>query len=220
MVSSGLARPVLFRLGGGDPEAAHEWTLRRLAALSRRPARAGAAAAPVRGQRAGDGVRGRVPQPGGAGRRDGQGRRRRCRPGRRWGSGSSRSARSPRTPQPGNDRPRLFRLPASEAIDQPDGLQQRRARPRWPPGWPRSARCAVPLGISLGKSKVTPLEEAVEDYLASYRALREYGDYFAVNVSSPNTPGLRTLQDRDAPGRAAGRAGRGEAGAGEDRART
>ena len=64
------------------------------------------------------------------------------------------------------------------------------APPRSPPGWRRCrARSAVPLGISLGKSKVTPLDEAVEDYLASYRALREHGDYFAVNVSSPNTPG-------------------------------
>lgn len=55
----------------------------------------------------------------------------------------------------------------------------------------------VPLGISLGKSKVTALEDAVEDYRASYRALRGHGDYFAVNVSSPNTPGLRALQDRE-----------------------
>jgi dihydroorotate dehydrogenase len=55
---------------------------------------------------------------------------------------------------------------------------------------------SVPLGISLGKSRVTLLEEAVADYLASFRVLYPYGDYFAVNVSSPNTPGLRSLQDR------------------------
>jgi dihydroorotate dehydrogenase len=52
-----------------------------------------------------------------------------------------------------------------------------------------------PLGISIGKSKVTPLEDAVEDYVTSLRRLYRYGDYFAVNVSSPNTPGLRSLQD-------------------------
>jgi dihydroorotate dehydrogenase len=52
-----------------------------------------------------------------------------------------------------------------------------------------------PLGISLGKSKVTPLESAVEDYVTSLQRLYRYGDYFAVNVSSPNTPGLRSLQD-------------------------
>jgi dihydroorotate dehydrogenase len=57
-------------------------------------------------------------------------------------------------------------------------------------------RLPVPLGISLGKSKRTPLADAVDDYAASFRALRRHGDYFAVNVSSPNTPGLRELQDR------------------------
>ena len=69
----------------------------------------------------------------------------------------------------------------------------------------------VPLGISLGKSKVTPLADAVGDYLESLRALYPYGDYFAINVSSPNTPGLRSLQDRGqldpaARGAAGGRA--------------
>jgi dihydroorotate dehydrogenase len=54
----------------------------------------------------------------------------------------------------------------------------------------------VPLGISLGKSKVTPVDDAVGDYLTSLRAVYPYADYIAVNVSSPNTPGLRSLQDR------------------------
>jgi dihydroorotate dehydrogenase len=52
-----------------------------------------------------------------------------------------------------------------------------------------------PLGINLGKSKVTPLDEAAADYLGSFRLLKNLGDYFVVNVSSPNTPGLRSLQD-------------------------
>jgi dihydroorotate dehydrogenase len=55
----------------------------------------------------------------------------------------------------------------------------------------------VPIGASIGKSKVTPLESAVEDYRRSLEVLYPYADYFAVNVSSPNTPGLRSLQDRD-----------------------
>ena len=55
----------------------------------------------------------------------------------------------------------------------------------------------MPLGISIGKSKVTPLAEAAEDYLGSLRLLAPYADYVAVNVSSPNTPGLRALQDAD-----------------------
>jgi len=54
---------------------------------------------------------------------------------------------------------------------------------------------SIPLGINLGKSKVTPLEDAAADYLGSFRLLKDWGDYFVVNVSSPNTPGLRSLQD-------------------------
>lgn len=53
----------------------------------------------------------------------------------------------------------------------------------------------IPIGINLGKSKVTPLAEAADDYRSSFGLLRELGDYFVVNVSSPNTPGLRSLQD-------------------------
>lgn len=53
---------------------------------------------------------------------------------------------------------------------------------------------SFPLGINLGKSKVTPLEEAAADYLGSFKQLKDWGDYFVVNVSSPNTPGLRSLQ--------------------------
>ncbi|HEX6682876.1 MAG TPA: quinone-dependent dihydroorotate dehydrogenase [Candidatus Limnocylindrales bacterium] len=96
--------------------------------------------------------------------------------------------------QPGNERPRLFRQPQREAIVNRMGfnnlgaaaLAQRLS----------SFKKDVPLGISLGKSKVTPLDEAVEDYRRSFEALRDFGDYFAVNVSSPNTPGLRELQER------------------------
>src|SRR5690606_16135103 len=90
--------------------------------------------------------------------------------------------------QPGNPRPRLFRLPADEAVINRMGFNNAgaaaladRLRALPPLG--------VPLGISLGKSKITPLDEAVEDYLASLRLLRAHADYVAVNVSSPNTPG-------------------------------
>ncbi|HEU4909034.1 MAG TPA: dihydroorotate dehydrogenase (quinone), partial [Propionibacteriaceae bacterium] len=54
-----------------------------------------------------------------------------------------------------------------------------------------------PIGISIGKTKAVPLADATEDYLTSLRALVPYADYLAINVSSPNTPGLRSLQDRD-----------------------
>jgi dihydroorotate dehydrogenase len=98
-------------------------------------------------------------------------------------------------PQPGNDRPRMFRLTDSSAVINRMGFNNAGAGAL-------AARLAnagplpVPLGISLGKSKVTPLESAVDDYVDSLRALYPYGDYFAINVSSPNTPGLRSLQDR------------------------
>ncbi|MCE7007534.1 quinone-dependent dihydroorotate dehydrogenase [Kibdelosporangium philippinense] len=99
--------------------------------------------------------------------------------------------------QPGNPKPRLFRLVDSEAVinrmgfnnSGADALASRLLDGRKP---------KVPLGISIGKSKVVPVEQAVEDYRQSLRTLYSYGDYFAVNVSSPNTPGLRGLQDRTA----------------------
>ncbi|HEU0025862.1 MAG TPA: quinone-dependent dihydroorotate dehydrogenase, partial [Ktedonobacterales bacterium] len=98
--------------------------------------------------------------------------------------------------QPGNPRPRLFRVPSDQALinrmgfnnDGAEAIARRLSRQPKPP---------VPLGISLGKSKVTPLEDAVGDYLASLDRLYPWADYFAVNVSSPNTPGLRALQERD-----------------------
>jgi dihydroorotate dehydrogenase len=98
--------------------------------------------------------------------------------------------------QPGNPRPRLYRLPASGALINRMGFNNAgalalAARLR------KVGRLPVPLGVSIGKSKITPIGEAVGDYRRSLRALYPYGDYFAVNVSSPNTPGLRGLQDRN-----------------------
>lgn len=100
--------------------------------------------------------------------------------------------------QPGNPQPRLFRLMADEAAlnrmgfnnDGAEALAQR-LRSRAASGW------GLPLGINLGKSKVTPLEEAAADYAGSFRQLKDCGDYFVVNVSSPNTPGLRSLQSTE-----------------------
>jgi dihydroorotate dehydrogenase len=100
-------------------------------------------------------------------------------------------------PQPGNPRPRIFRLPAQQGLINRMGfpnvgaeevarrLEKIRADGRWP---------SIPVGLNLGKNKDTPLAEAGRDYLLCFRATRQLGDYFVVNVSSPNTPGLRELQ--------------------------
>ncbi len=98
--------------------------------------------------------------------------------------------------QPGNPQPRLFRLPADRAALNRMGFNNQgaaalanRLTKLWPEGdYP------VPIGINLGKSKITPLEKAAEDYLQSFECLKNQGSYFVVNVSSPNTPGLRSLQ--------------------------
>lgn len=99
--------------------------------------------------------------------------------------------------QPGNPKPRLFRLIADRALINRMGFNndgaavvaKRLARLR-------SGTGKLPvIGVNIGKSKITPVEEAAEDYRASARLLAPVADYLAVNVSSPNTPGLRSLQD-------------------------
>lgn len=103
--------------------------------------------------------------------------------------------------QPGNPQPRMFRMVSDEALVNRMGfnnpgaellaqrLERWRARGRWP---------SHPVGINLGKSKITPLEDAASDYAGSFRRLRGLADFFVVNVSSPNTPNLRQLQDKSA----------------------
>jgi len=101
-------------------------------------------------------------------------------------------------PQPGNPRPRLFRLPQDFAVLNRMGFNNHGATvmaQRLAEENHSHTLRPIPLGINLGKSKITPLEAAAADYLGSFRALKAWGDYFVVNVSSPNTPGLRSLQD-------------------------
>ena len=99
--------------------------------------------------------------------------------------------------QPGNPRPRLFRLPLDKAALNRMGFNNcgAKALAARLAGTVTIATRPIPIGINLGKSKVTPLDEAAADYLGSFRLLKDWGDYFVVNVSSPNTPGLRSLQD-------------------------
>lgn len=97
--------------------------------------------------------------------------------------------------QPGNPKPRLFRLKPERALINRLGFNNH--------GADAMARqlegkdVGIPVGVNIGKSKVTPLEEAHEDYAYSYKLLKAFADYVVVNVSSPNTPGLRELQDKD-----------------------
>ena len=107
-------------------------------------------------------------------------------------------------PQPGNPKPRLFRYPHQQALINRFGfnnegceavatrLEGLHASGRWP---------SIPVGINIGKSKVTAAEDAHLDYLASFKRLRGLEDYFVINVSSPNTPGLRDLQSTESLGK-------------------
>ena len=100
--------------------------------------------------------------------------------------------------QPGNPEPRIFRLPKQRALinrlgfnnDGADAIAERLRKLRGSRRWP-----IVPVGINIGKSRATPLEKAADDYLYSFRLLRDFADYITLNVSSPNTPELRDLQE-------------------------
>jgi dihydroorotate dehydrogenase len=196
----GVLRPLLFRAYDGDAERIHEETLAAVARVGRsRPARAAIAALCAR-HRAPATVAG-IQFPGMVGLaagmdKDGVGTK-------SWGSlgfGYVELGTVTAQPQSGNDKPRLFRLPGSRAIINRMGFNNRGA----PVLADRLAAIGVsrgnlavgiPIGISIGKTKSVPLAEAGDDYLASLRAVARYADYVAINVSSPNTPGLRSLQD-------------------------
>ncbi len=103
-------------------------------------------------------------------------------------------------PQPGNPKPRLFRLPADQALLNRLGFNnlgaehaaKRLAHLR------AKGRVGIPVGVNIGKSKVTPVDAAAADYAFSFERCADVADYIVVNVSSPNTPGLRDLQNIDA----------------------
>ncbi len=107
-------------------------------------------------------------------------------------------------PQPGNPKPRLFRFPDHEALinrlgfnnEGVEAVASRLEGLRSSGNWP-----GIPVGLNIGKSKVTPAGAAHLDYLASFKRLKGLEDYFVINVSSPNTPGLRDLQSTEALGR-------------------
>ena len=191
----GLARPALFRLGGGDAETAHHATLQQLARIGERPAALRALGRLLRVDTtpvsvAGIGFPGRVGLAAGMDK-DGLALK-------AWGAlgfGHVELGTVTAQAQPGNDAPRLFRLARSEAVINRMGFNNAGAaaladRLR------RTGPVGIPVGVSIGKTKVTPVADATGDYLASLRLLDGLADYVAVNVSSPNTPGLRSLQDK------------------------
>jgi dihydroorotate dehydrogenase len=196
----GVLRPLLFRAYGGDAERIHEQTLATVARIGRnRPTLAALAALCARHR--GPATVAGIQFPGIVGLaagmdKDGVGIK-------TWGSlgfGYVELGTVTAQAQPGNDKPRLFRLPESHAIINRMGfnnlgapaLADRLAAAGVSRG---NLAVGVPIGISIGKTKKVPLADAVKDYLASLRSVAQYADYLAINVSSPNTPGLRSLQD-------------------------
>lgn len=100
-------------------------------------------------------------------------------------------------PQPGNDKPRMFRLVNDEALINRMGFNNQGADVAAGRLKHLKEKNGVIIGGNIGKNKVTPNEEAVNDYIYCFNSLFDYVDYFVVNVSSPNTPGLRDLQEKE-----------------------
>ncbi len=186
MVYRSLVRPILFRL---PPETAHEFALHSLSLLpAKLLARRKSTLNPITrfglsfpnpvGLAAGFDKNGIALQPLAA-----------------LGFGFIEAGTVTYHPQPGNARPRLFRLSADQALINRAGFNNDGAA-----AFARRVEQQRPdcvLGVSIGKSKITPLEKATEDYLASFEIVYKVADYIAVNVSSPNTPQLRELQQSE-----------------------
>lgn len=98
-------------------------------------------------------------------------------------------------PQPGNDKPRLFRLPKDQALINRMGFNNEGVIASVNRLKKRSS--SVIVGGNIGKNKSTPNEKALDDYAYCFESLHPYVDYFVINVSSPNTPGLRELQEKE-----------------------
>lgn len=193
-------RPVLFRSRGGDPEAIHDDLIRSLGALPTplRSVLRTVLASPARPvEVSGISFPHRVGLAAGL---DKDGRAVRA-----WASlGFGFVELGTVTPvaQPGNERPRLFRLPSSGAIINRMGFNNAGAdalarRLRGAGIWRGNGAAGLPVGISIGKNRTTDLDHATDDYRQALRWVAPHADYVAINVSSPNTPGLRTLQDAD-----------------------
>ena len=193
-----LIRPVLFRASAGDPEKAHHWVMNQLAFASHSPVmlKIIEAASAYKASALERDVFG-IHFPNPVGLAAGFDKNGIALPAlAALGFGFIEAGTVTRYKQPGNERPRIFRFSDNNALinrmgfpnDGADAVRERLTR---------QPRPAIPIGWSIGKSKITPQEEAIEDYLYSLRKLYDFSSFFTVNVSSPNTPGLRKLQDKE-----------------------
>jgi dihydroorotate dehydrogenase len=195
MIYRSLLRPALFRL---EPETAHEFALHTLStALGTKAARRFASRRLSRASFGGlrrFGLTFDNPIGVAAGfDKNGKVARQLC----ALGFGFVEVGTVTHRPQPGNARPRLFRLPLDRALVNRQGFNNDGAA-AIAARLARDGRPDCVLGINIGKSRVVDVADAVPDYLASFELVRPHADYVAVNVSSPNTPHLRELQRADA----------------------
>lgn len=198
MFYKGLVRRALFTLSEKDPERAHEFVMRKLQTLSRHPHVLHMVQSMFDGGRDSRleqeicGIH--FPNPIGLA----AGFDKNCvalEAFQALGFGFIEAGTVIRDRQEGNPRPRIFRIKDERALINrmgfpSDGAEVVRTHLM------KRGSLDVPLGISIGKSKSTPIHKAIEEYCELFEMFYPYADYFAVNISSPNTPRLRTLQDR------------------------
>ena len=200
MLFKALVRPIVFRISAGDPEIAHHQVMQQLTLASHSSTllKIIEAANSYKSSALERDVFG-VHFPNPVGLAAGFDKNGVALPAlAALGFGFIEAGTVTRYQQPGNPRPRIVRLAENEALinrmgfpnDGVDAIAARLKKQRGP-------QPTIPIGWSIGKSKITPPEEAISDYLYSLRKLHDLASFFAINVSSPNTPGLRQLQDKE-----------------------
>lgn len=193
-------RPLLFAAHGGDPERIHEDMIAALSVLGAVPGVRDAVGALTRSASEPVEVAG-IRFPGRVGLAAGMDKDGRA--ALAWqhlGFAFAELGTVTAIAQPGNPKPRVFRAKASQGLVNRMGFNNAGAlemanRLAVAGVFRGNGAAGIPIGISLGKSKVVAVEDAVTDYLTSFDLVQPHADYVAVNVSSPNTPGLRSLQD-------------------------
>ncbi len=198
MLFKTVIRPTMFRLSASDPEVAHHWVMNGLALASRYPILLKIIeVAHTYKSSSLERTLWKLCFPNPVGLAGGFDKNGIALPAlAALGFGFLEAGTVTRYRQPGNDRPRIIRFSKESALinrmgfpnDGADEIADRLATLPKP---------VIPIGWSIGKSKKTPQEDALEDYLYSLRKLHNFAAFFTANVSSPNTPGLRKLQDKE-----------------------